>query len=76
MSTVRTIVDKIGREALAQEVGVSTSAVGNAVASGVFPASWYAAVSGACRARRIKCPMDLFSFKAAPKAVEQTRAAQ
>lgn len=61
---VRSIVDQLGRQRIADELDVTVGAVGNAVMLGAFPAYWYAILSRLCAERGINCPVSAFAMKA------------
>jgi hypothetical protein len=73
MSTVSEICDAIGRQKIAQAVGVKPTAVSNAVAEARFPAKWFIVLSGMCQEIGLDCPADLFAFTASSApAADQT----
>ncbi len=61
------LIAKIGRKPLADALGVSETTVRLAVyqGAGQLPPSWFDACDRLARAKRVKCPRDLFSFKLA-----------
>lgn len=59
----RTLIEKLGRKALADRLGVGLTAVGNAATDNLFPAAWYAAVKAMCDEVGHDCPLSLFNFK-------------
>lgn len=61
--TTREICDAIGRAALANELGVRTTAVSNAVVTNAFPASWFKVIERMTARAGVKCPHDLFTWK-------------
>jgi hypothetical protein len=63
--TAAAICDALGRKRIAERVGRRPTAVSNAASEGVFPASWYLAISEMCAEAGIACPARLFSFIAA-----------
>ena len=63
MNEAREIVDLIGRDALASDLGVLAKTVGIAAATGRFPASWYIVVNAAAARHGAQVPLCLFSFK-------------
>jgi hypothetical protein len=63
MSNVKSTVSALGRARIAREVGVTVAAVGNAIAEGRFPASWYGVVSKLCADASIECPLTIFAMK-------------
>ena len=60
MKTLTEVLDKIGREKLAQEVGVKMPAIRKAERSGVAPAMWYDAME---RLAKRKLPRTICHFK-------------
>lgn len=63
MSDVKSIVTRLGRRRIAERIGVSVSAVGNAVVDGRFPANWYGAMKEMCDAEGADCPLSIFAMK-------------
>ena len=63
MLNAREVVDLIGREALADDLGVLAKTVGIAAATGQFPASWYVVVNAAAAKHGAQVPLCLFRFK-------------
>lgn len=63
MNTVQSICDEVGRDVIAASVGVSKQSVSNAIAEGLFPASWFVAIKSHCQLRGVECNMALFKFK-------------
>jgi len=62
MLTVELIVKSVGRKALANQLGVGETAVHNAEAEGLFPASWRDVIETFCKtdgidisSREFKC---------------------
>lgn len=66
MSDVSDIADKIGRKRIAATVGVGVTAVSNAVARGVFPATWADAIRALAKTQGLECPGAVFGMKLAP----------
>ena len=64
MMTVEQIYDEVGRDVLMQRLGVSKSAMTNAIAAGKFPAGWFRIIRIACEEVGVGCPEHLFNFKA------------
>ena len=64
MMTVEQIYDEVGRDVLMQRLGVSKSAMTNAIAAGKFPAGWFRIIRIACEEAEVRCPEHLFNFKA------------
>ena len=62
MTSVKHIVDGIGRDVLCQELEVGKAAVSDAVAADQFPARWYRVVRRLGVSAGIPCPDDLFGF--------------
>lgn len=63
MDTVQTLIDAVGRDALAARLNVTQSAVSNALARGKMPASWYRTVKEMTDAAGAECPLVLFNWK-------------
>lgn len=62
MSTVSEIVLQIGRANLRFRLGVSDTAISNALSRNKFPSKWYRVMLSECEKAGLDCPMDLFSF--------------
>ncbi len=62
MDTAR-IANLIGRRKIADELGVSYSAVSNHVVEGVFPASWYKVIKHLAAENHVSVEESLFKFK-------------
>ena len=62
MTTVFEIVDAVGRANLRDKLGVSDTAISNALSRKRFPSKWYRLVNSECLSLGVECPMDLFSF--------------
>lgn len=60
--TAASLCDALGRKDLARHLGLGVTSVSNAVAAGVFPASWYLVVRFLCDCSGIECPNYLFKF--------------
>lgn len=56
------VCDALGRKAISSAVGRGLTAVSNAAAEGIFPASWYPIIKQMCSDAGIDCPMSLFKF--------------
>lgn len=56
------LADLIGRRKLAEELGVRTTAVSNAVVAGAFPARWFAVIERLCAEVGEPCPREAFTF--------------
>ena len=74
MDNVEAIYEKVGRDTLMRRLGVSKSAMTNALAAGRFPAAWFQIVRDACRELGADCSEKLFTFKA--DYAEKNRAGQ
>lgn len=62
--TVRHIVDAIGREKLAKELGLENAkSIQPAVTNNIMPASWYYVVTKLGASKGINVPQDSFKFK-------------
>lgn len=57
------IAKELGQRSMADALGVSPTAVNNAVSRGFFPTSWFLVVREMCAARGIECPDEIFNFK-------------
>lgn len=68
MQTVEHICDKVGRIKLKDRLGVSKSAVTNAIANDRFPARWVEVVRSECKSLGIECPDELFGIIPAKQA--------
>ena len=66
MSNVRKILDTLGRDVVADALGVTGKSLSAAAVSNRCPSSWWLILSQLCAAGGIDCPADLFAFKAAP----------
>lgn len=67
---VAQICETIGRQKIADAVGVSLPAVSNAVGDKRFPARWYPVVRDLCIQNDLDCPESLFNFASPAGAVE------
>jgi len=63
MNEAREIVDLIGRDALASDLGVLSKTVSITAAAGRFPASWYIVINAAAAKHGANVPLGLFNFK-------------
>ncbi len=64
MATVREIVNVIGRDALADALGLANAkSIQPAVTAGEFPAAWYPTIKELCEKQEISIPMALFNWK-------------
>ena len=63
MLTASQFADKVGRQRMADEVGVLATAVSNAVVRGRFPSSWFVVCKALAASEGIPCPPDLFGMK-------------
>jgi len=61
--TVSAICDTLGRKAIADRLGVGTTAVSNASVDGRFPAAWYLGIVSMCDAAGLHCPIMLFNWR-------------
>ena len=61
-ASITDLCDLLGRREIARRVARGVTAVGNAVADGKFPASWYLAIKLMCDERGVECPLQLFRF--------------
>jgi hypothetical protein len=61
--TVPNIINKLGADKIAKELGVSLHAVRYAKTVGSFPAAWFAVISDLCEDAKIDLPLDLFNWK-------------
>lgn len=59
---VRRFVREVGREVLAERLGVGLSAVSNAEQRDTFPCSWAHVVADLCATRGLFVPISAFSF--------------
>lgn len=73
MASVSEIVAAVGRANLREKLGVSDTAISNALSRKVFPPKWYRLLKSECEAINVDCPMDLFSFT--PPTEQNTEAA-
>lgn len=64
METTQHIAKALGQRSIAEALGVSPTAVNNAVMRGSFPTSWFFVVRDMCAERGVECPTDIFNFKA------------
>lgn len=62
---VTEVVERIGRDS----IPASSQAISNAIRENRFPATWYLAISVACRRAGIHCDVSLFKFKHPPGAL-------
>lgn len=62
MITVSEICDAIGRQVLAKDLSVGSTAVSNAAVQGRFPAKWFKVVKRHCDRLDLQCPDELFNF--------------
>jgi hypothetical protein len=70
MTCTSDILAAVGRANLRKKLGVSDTAISNALSNGIFPAKWYLIVSSECTAINLDCPLALFSFSEAAPAEE------
>lgn len=63
MTLTLEIANSIGRDRIAESVGVGLTAVSNAVVRGSFPSAWYVAISNLCSERGQECPPELFGMR-------------
>ncbi|KQI66948.1 hypothetical protein AN189_17985 [Loktanella sp. 3ANDIMAR09] len=63
MKNVSDIVAAIGRSHLREVIGVTDTAISNALSKGAFPPGWYRIIKLECAAKQVSCPLDLFAFK-------------
>lgn len=61
--TVRDVVNEIGRDRIANVLGVKQAAISNVVVSGAFPTSWYMVVKDLADETGAEAPDYLFKFK-------------
>lgn len=76
METTQHIAKALGQRSIAEALGVSPTAVNNAVMRGAFPTSWFFVVRDMCADKGVECPTDIFNFKApaaAPSSSEVAR---
>lgn len=64
MTSVSDIVSAVGRAKLRLKLGVSDTAISNALARRVFPSKWYRVIARECEGLEVECPLDLFNFAA------------
>jgi hypothetical protein len=62
------IAQAIGRQNIADALGVRVTAVNNAVGRGRFPPAWFIAMKKLCGEAGIACPVELFAMKGVPSA--------
>lgn len=60
------ILDMLGRDAIAESVGVGKPAVNKAAQRNIIPALWYARVRAMCEKVGVTCPLSAFSWKNPP----------
>lgn len=63
MMTAKDFAEALGRQEIADAVGVGLTAVSNAVVRGEFPSSWYLAVKSVADRQGRQCPPDLFKMR-------------
>lgn len=71
MSDVQTIVARLGRKQIADRIGVTDAAIGNALSDGRFPAWWYRDLREFCAEEGVNCPMAAFKWKHAHAGVRR-----
>lgn len=62
MTDAKSFADAVGRKNIAAAVGVSLTAVSNAVTRERFPSSWFIACFQLALAARVACPPALFGM--------------
>lgn len=60
---IKSVVEKIGRHAIATALGVGYSTVGAAVQADRFPAAWLLVMQRLGDEHGVEITMDMFSFK-------------
>lgn len=73
ITTARELADAIGRQKIADTMGVGLTAVSNAVVRGQFPASWFTACQELARPLAVEVSPDLFGMKPGPQNVNSPR---
>ena len=63
MTKAKDIADTIGRQRMADALGVGLTAISKAVVSGRFPASCYICIGELCRSASVPCSPELFGMK-------------
>lgn len=58
----RTLADSLGRQTIADALGVGVTAVNNAVRRGTLPARWYDPLDQYCQEIGQECPRAAFNF--------------
>ena len=66
--TVADVARIVGKQELADALGVSTGSITQAIRQNRMPASWFVVAMGLLSRHGIECPSELFSFKAKPDA--------
>ncbi|AKG94552.1 hypothetical protein Shpa_41 [Paracoccus phage Shpa] len=61
------ITTTLGTDAICSALGVTPHSVRHARTTGLFPASWYDALSSMCTETGIPCPRNAFNWKARAK---------
>lgn len=75
MSNIRDIVDVIGRDRLAEALGLKNAkSIQPAIAAGEFPAAWYPVVKELGKEHGLTIPADVFKWKKPATGQEHTAA--
>lgn len=64
--TATQILDMLGRDAIADAIGVSKPAVNKAAQKNKIPALWYARIRAMCERVGVTCPLSAFTWKSPP----------
>lgn len=64
MVTTHEIAKSLGRQKMADALGVGLTAISKYVVAGKFPASWYLVIKSLCKDAGADCPDSLFEMKA------------
>ncbi|MEM6891856.1 MAG: hypothetical protein AAF636_27625 [Pseudomonadota bacterium] len=66
LETVDEVISLLGRQFMAEKIGVAETSISNARKRGVFPSSWFLIIRELLSAEGKKCSEALFSFVEQP----------
>lgn len=70
MQSLTQIADALGRKELCSRLGISQSALFNALAAGQFPSGWFDIMMTLAQERRVVVPYESFSWRKPTEKVE------
>jgi hypothetical protein len=69
MNHARAIIEAIGPDDIAAELGLTEFSIRAAKRDDLFPARWYGPLKGLCEKRGVECPISAFRWVDADKKV-------